>query len=176
MEDEASGRARCRREESSAERERRRRRSTHWWCVMKGAAMAATAAHAGATAAPGQAKPQQRRSYQQPRRGTRPHRSARDADERRIFADPCGRGADALGKSRGGRERQIDADHHVRRRETVQIRTRSSPMMAGGGRSRAATAEAISVSREPERGIRVTGWRTTKRLGRLDRAHWAGPT
>jgi hypothetical protein len=36
--------------------------------------------------------------------------------------------------SERGRTRQIDADHHVRRREAAQIHTISSPAMAGDGR------------------------------------------
>jgi hypothetical protein len=78
--------------------------------------------------------------------------------------------------SERGRTRQIDADHHVRRREAVQIRTISSPAMAGDGQIKAATAEAISASREPKGGLGLGHSEKTTRLGRLDRAQWAGPT
>jgi hypothetical protein len=94
--------------------------------------MAATAAHTGGTAAPGQATamPQQPASPQQST-ATPPHQEHRRAAHRRRS---CGQGANALRASRGGNERQIDADYHVRHREAAQICIISSPAMAGDGR------------------------------------------
>ncbi|KAK1609409.1 hypothetical protein QYE76_033082 [Lolium multiflorum] len=71
--------------------------------------------------------------------------------------------------SERGRTRQIDADHHVRRREAVQIRTISSPAMAGDGQIKAATAEAISASREPKGGLGLGHSEKTTRLDCLNR-------
>jgi hypothetical protein len=141
---------------------------------------AATAAHARVHdgTRPGQAKP--RRPPQHPSAAPRAQGSAR----RKVHGiskawwrrTPKARRTGESMASERGRTRQIDADHHVRRREAVQIRTISSPAMAGDGQIKAATAEAISASREPKGGLGLGHSEKTTRLGRLDRAQWAGPT
>jgi hypothetical protein len=111
------------------------------------AAMAATAAHTRRIAAPGQAKP----GHDKRRSAQHHHCDAWDA----WYAhhrNPSHRGG--VGDERDRRQLQIDMEEIVRCREAVRLSTISSLEMAGGGRNRAATAEAIQC-RESEREVRV---------------------
>ncbi|KAK1606857.1 hypothetical protein QYE76_030530 [Lolium multiflorum] len=79
--------------------------------------MAATAAHAGGMAAPGQAWPWQRRSAQHHHGQARQHRSIRGAGGRRIAMDPCGQGCRMVWLL----DQEYDRDHrafHMTERRT----------------------------------------------------------
>ncbi|KAK1648786.1 hypothetical protein QYE76_066591 [Lolium multiflorum] len=130
--------------------------------------MAATAAHAGRTAVPGQAKPRldQHRSAQhhhgEATESTATPGTPASGEPPRTRATLVAVGLEANG---GGLQTQIDADHLVRHREASQMRPVSSPEMVGGGRNNAATAAATRESRERRLGF-ACEWR---RRGRCDR-------
>jgi hypothetical protein len=138
--------------------------------------MATTAAHAGRTAAPGQAKPSpdQRCSTQHHRGGTTegtitPGMSASGESPRnRATLVAVG-----LGANREGLQSQIDAGHLMRRRKASQMRPISPPEMAGDGRINSATAAATTDRQSDGRGLglgRVARGvrRVSDRSGRLD--------
>jgi hypothetical protein len=118
--------------------------------------MATTVAHAGRTAAPGQAKPSpdQRCSTQHHRGGTTegtitPGTSASGESPRnRATLVAVG-----LGANREGLQSQIDADHLMRRRKASQMRPISPPEMAGDGRINLATAAATTDRQSDGRGL-----------------------
>jgi hypothetical protein len=82
------------------------------------------------------------------------------------------RDTERLGANRDGGESHIDADHEVRRRTAVRLRPISSLEMAGSGRNKAATATTVE---ERAGALGLGEEERRERLGRLDRAQWAGP-